>query len=82
MKKILGKSGKWLAWIFISVCQLILLSADVCIGVEVEPVNINAKTPNLNIDPSKKCLSKLLLLCLTLWHTLSIMRQPAVMRET
>ena len=54
MRKILGKSGKWLIWIFVLVCQLILLSADVCIGVEVEPVNINAKTPNLNIDPSRK----------------------------
>lgn len=54
MRKVIRKSGKWLIWIFVLACQLILLSADVCIGVEVEPVNINAKTPTLNIDPSKK----------------------------
>jgi hypothetical protein len=54
MRKVIRKSGKWLIWIFVPACQLILLSADVCIGVEVEPVNINAKTPTLNIDPSKK----------------------------
>ena len=53
MRKILGKSGKWFIWIFVSV-QLILWSIDVCAGIEVEPVNINAKTPNLNIEPSKK----------------------------
>ncbi len=54
MKRVLGKSGKWLVWFFIVVCQLILMNVDVCIGVEVEPVDINAKTPNLNIDSSKR----------------------------
>jgi hypothetical protein len=54
MRRLFGISGKWLILIFVIACQLIALSADVCTGVEVEPVNINAKTPNLNIDPAKK----------------------------
>ena len=44
MKKILGKVWKMVGMDFyLSMCQLILLSADVCIGVEVEPVNLNSK---------------------------------------